>query len=99
MNTSKLLCCSTSMPPRNLSWKFVVGPLFTTLLVSDVVLIEGMKVHSLEPDDGSGWVKVADMTGDSGLVPATYLNILHAEPSGESTQSSTARRGNDIKAC
>lgn len=52
-----------------------------------------MKVHILEPDDGSGWVKVADMTGDSGLVPATYLKTIDPEPSEGSTRSGARRRG------
>jgi len=34
---------------------------------------EGTSVHVLEPDDGSGWVKVADPDGRDGLVPASYL--------------------------
>ena len=89
------------MPPQNLSWKFVVGPLPTLHEMANLIrlmLIEGMKVHILEPDDGSGWVKVADMTGDSGLVPATYLKSLDTEPSGGSTQGGTPKRGNGTKA-
>lgn len=35
--------------------------------------VDGMKVRILEPDDGSGWVKVADQDGNSGLVPASYI--------------------------
>ncbi|GLB45480.1 putative fes/CIP4, and EFC/F-BAR homology domain containing protein [Lyophyllum shimeji] len=30
-------------------------------------------VHVMEPDDGSGWVKVVDKRGRNGLVPASYL--------------------------
>ena len=29
----------------------------------------------IEEDDGSGWVKVADETGSSGLVPASYIEL------------------------
>lgn len=32
-----------------------------------------MNVRILEPDDGSGWAKVADQDGNSGLVPASYI--------------------------
>ncbi|KAJ3507047.1 hypothetical protein NLJ89_g6523 [Agrocybe chaxingu] len=40
---------------------------------------DGAYVHVLEPDDGSGWVKVVDKDGNSGLVPASYLEILNGE--------------------
>ena len=29
----------------------------------------------LEADDGSGWVKVINESGESGLVPASYLEM------------------------
>jgi formin-binding protein 1 len=36
--------------------------------------LEGTRVRILEPDDGSGWIKIVnDETGKSGLVPATYV--------------------------
>ena len=42
--------------------------------------LEGTTVRILEPDDGSGWVKIAnDETGNSGLVPATYVKGDSAE--------------------
>jgi hypothetical protein len=41
--------------------------------ISDGPRPEGTSVHVLEPDDGSGWVKVADPDGRDGLVPASYL--------------------------
>lgn len=50
-----------------MSFDYVVG----TYLI--VFFIEGTSVHVLEPDDGSGWVKVADGQGGDGLVPASYL--------------------------
>jgi len=34
---------------------------------------EGATVHVMEPDDGSGWVKVIDARGRAGLVPSSYL--------------------------
>ncbi|KAF9046761.1 hypothetical protein BJ165DRAFT_1345726, partial [Panaeolus papilionaceus] len=40
---------------------------------------EGGLVRVLEDDDGSGWVKVIDGEGDSGLVPASYIAILDEE--------------------
>ena len=36
---------------------------------------EGVTVRVLEPDDGSGWVKVIDVHGKDGLVPASYLKL------------------------
>ena len=44
-------------------------------------LAEGTLVSVVEPDDGSGWVKVADGSGKSGLVPASYIEA--AEEEGE----------------
>jgi hypothetical protein len=42
--------------------------------------LEGTRVCVLEPDDGSGWAKIVnDETGDSGLVPATYIKGDNAE--------------------
>jgi hypothetical protein len=35
--------------------------------------VEGATVHVVEPDDGSGWVKVSNDRGRQGLVPASYL--------------------------
>jgi len=36
---------------------------------------EGTVVRVLEADDGSGWVKVINESGESGLVPASYLEM------------------------
>ncbi|KAF4590654.1 hypothetical protein EYR40_009250 [Pleurotus pulmonarius] len=41
---------------------------------------DGLLVHVLEPDDGSGWVKVANANGQSGLVPASYIEAIDDEP-------------------
>ncbi|KAF9221480.1 hypothetical protein BS17DRAFT_881644 [Gyrodon lividus] len=53
----------------------------------ELSISEGMLVHVLEEDDGSGWVKVTDNYGGKGLVPASYLEPLDVkspEPSGSS---------------
>ena len=42
-------------------------------------LTEGTLVSVVEPDDGSGWVKVADESGKSGLVPASYIEAAEEE--------------------
>jgi len=38
---------------------------------------EGTQVQVLEDDDGTGWVKVADEHGNRGLLPASYIEIVH----------------------
>ncbi len=45
----------------------------------------------MEPDDGSGWVKVADTRGNDGLVPASYLE--YDEANVTPTASSFASQG------
>jgi formin-binding protein 1 len=54
-----------------------------------------MKVRILEPDDGSGWVKVADQDGNSGLVPASYIQTAHWQPEDgrADTDSGDSERG------
>ena len=49
---------------------------------------DGMNVRILETDDGSGWVKVADQDGNSGLVPASYIQ---AEQGGSADTNSRER--------
>ena len=51
-------------------------------------ILEGSSVRVLEPDDGSGWVKVSDYQGHDGLVPASYLEYedagaKHGQGSGQ----------------
>ena len=53
--------------------------------------VDGMKVRILEPDDGSGWVKVADQDGNSGLVPASYIQT--AQGGSADTDSGDSERG------
>ncbi|KAI0373757.1 hypothetical protein BV20DRAFT_962334 [Pilatotrama ljubarskyi] len=47
-------------------------------------------VHVLEEDDGSGWVKVADDSGAKGLVPASYIEFLSANPAPNIDASSSS---------
>jgi hypothetical protein len=55
---------------------------------------EGTRVRILELDDGSGWVKICnDETGDSGLVPATYVKGESADDDdAPSTKSGSLMR-------
>lgn len=51
----------------------------------------------LESDDGSGWVKVADPNGRSGLIPASYLDTESSRSPGTSklqNQERTGKHGN-----
>ncbi|KDQ62593.1 hypothetical protein JAAARDRAFT_30501 [Jaapia argillacea MUCL 33604] len=43
---------------------------------------EGMSVHVLEEDDGSGWIKVSNPNGGKGLVPASYIQYTEAQQAG-----------------
>jgi formin-binding protein 1 len=39
-------------------------------------------VRLLEPDDGSGWVKIVNELGQDGLVPASYIELATSNPVG-----------------
>ncbi|KAI3616200.1 hypothetical protein WG66_014005 [Moniliophthora roreri] len=57
---------------------------------------DGASVSVLEPDDGSGWVKVADGRGAKGLVPASYLELeeeTESSPTVSAAQLGTGRYG------
>ncbi|KAJ4370116.1 Protein BZZ1 [Didymella sp. IMI 355093] len=55
----------------------------------EISVADGRDVTILEPDDGSGWMKVR-AGGKEGLVPASYVEILAATPpTTASTFSST----------
>ncbi|KIK97074.1 hypothetical protein PAXRUDRAFT_256847 [Paxillus rubicundulus Ve08.2h10] len=59
---------------------------------------EGMVVHVLEEDDGSGWVKVTDGHGGTGLVPASYLEMLDLEmPEGPGSSESSQGVGQFVR--
>lgn len=53
---------------------------FTATSEFELSVSEDATVHIVEPDDGSGWVKVVDDRGRSGLVPASYLESNAAFP-------------------
>jgi formin-binding protein 1 len=52
-----------------------------------------MQVRILEPDDGSGWVKVADQDGNSGLVPASYIQTQTAGSADTAERLGSGERG------
>ncbi|KAF9267293.1 hypothetical protein L218DRAFT_1060412 [Marasmius fiardii PR-910] len=49
----------------------------------ELSVTDGSVIHVLEPDDNSGWVKVADDNGGNGLVPASYLEYETSEAASE----------------
>ncbi|KAJ7928075.1 hypothetical protein B0H13DRAFT_2248511 [Mycena leptocephala] len=53
---------------------------FTPTSEFELQVAEGTSVQVIEPDDGSGWVKVSDGL-HSGLVPASYVEYEDAAPS------------------
>ncbi|KAJ7796189.1 hypothetical protein B0H14DRAFT_2916290 [Mycena olivaceomarginata] len=54
---------------------------FTPTSEFELQVAEGTVVQVIEPDDGSGWVKVSDGE-NAGLVPASYVEYEDAAPSG-----------------
>ncbi|KAJ7367108.1 hypothetical protein DFH08DRAFT_836568 [Mycena albidolilacea] len=54
---------------------------FTPTSEFELQVAEGAVVQVIEPDDGSGWVKVSDGE-NAGLVPASYVEYEDAAPSG-----------------
>jgi len=64
-----------------------------TLPTGNSWLAEGMTVRILEPDDGSGWVKVIDPCEKSGLVPTSYIGTGDKSLEDISTIQGSSRRG------
>jgi len=60
---------------------------FTPTSEFELQVAEGTSVQVLEPDDGSGWVKVSD-GHNAGLVPASYVEYEEQAPSGASEEGS-----------
>ena len=56
----------------------------------NTAMLDGMNVRILEPDDGSGWVKVADQDGNSGLIPSSYIQT---QARGGSADTKSGERG------
>ncbi|KAK4985220.1 Protein BZZ1 [Elasticomyces elasticus] len=42
----------------------------------EISVDEGREVVVLEPDDGSGWLKIRSPTGAEGLVPTSYVDLV-----------------------
>ncbi len=53
---------------------------FTPTSPFELAITEGEIVKVVDPDDGSGWVKVADEEGGKGLVPASYIEVEKKSP-------------------
>lgn len=54
---------------------------------------EDESVDILEADDGSGWVKVVDHQGNSGLVPASYVEIVGGGEEQTTDHDARSKRG------
>ncbi|KAJ7505127.1 hypothetical protein B0H11DRAFT_1976959 [Mycena galericulata] len=63
---------------------------FTPTSEFELQVAEGTSVRVLEPDDGSGWVKVSDGQ-NSGLVPASYVEYEDAAPSGGASEEGSGQ--------
>ncbi|KAK7469363.1 Protein BZZ1 [Stygiomarasmius scandens] len=64
---------------------------FTSTSEFELSVSEGDSVNVLEPDDGSGWVKVTNTRGAGGLVPASYLGFDGAEASTPANQQGSGQ--------
>ncbi|KAF7299602.1 hypothetical protein HMN09_00965600 [Mycena chlorophos] len=60
---------------------------FTPTSEFELAVAEGATVQVIEPDDGSGWVKVSDGE-NTGLVPASYVETT-TEPAATAVQSAS----------
>ncbi|KAJ7677465.1 hypothetical protein B0H17DRAFT_1079241 [Mycena rosella] len=56
----------------------------------ELQVAEGTSVQVLEPDDGSGWVKVSDGQ-NAGLVPASYVEYEYAAPEGGASEEGSGQ--------
>ncbi|KAL4250780.1 hypothetical protein ABKN59_006093 [Abortiporus biennis] len=57
----------------------------------EINISEGDTVQILEPDDGSGWIKISNPSGGKGLVPASYIEHDHnTEAKSSSTEKARA---------
>ncbi|KAL4806226.1 hypothetical protein BDV18DRAFT_139023 [Aspergillus unguis] len=50
----------------------------------EVTVQDGEEITILEPDDGSGWMRVRSESAAEGLVPASYVEALAAAPASSS---------------
>ncbi|KAJ7134798.1 hypothetical protein C8R44DRAFT_771495 [Mycena epipterygia] len=63
---------------------------FTPTSEFELQVAEGTSVQVLEPDDGSGWVKVSDGQ-NAGLVPASYVEYDDTAPSGSGSEEGSGQ--------
>ncbi|KIY68332.1 hypothetical protein CYLTODRAFT_421746 [Cylindrobasidium torrendii FP15055 ss-10] len=66
---------------------------FTASSEFELSINDGAVVSVLEPDDGSGWVKVRNAQGRDGLVPASYLVYGEPDRAATPTAKSFASQG------
>lgn len=67
--------------------------------MNDTIATENESVQVIEDDDGSGWVKVMNELGKTGLVPATYLDQSDSAFASQRTgPTSQGRSGERVRA-
>ncbi|TFK23395.1 hypothetical protein FA15DRAFT_670509 [Coprinopsis marcescibilis] len=64
----------------------------------ELAIHEGEILHMVEPDDGSGWVKVSNSKGRSGLVPATYIEEAESNSVSPGPSISSFGSGQRVRA-
>ncbi|CAE6488542.1 unnamed protein product [Rhizoctonia solani] len=67
---------ASAPPASNSATKAKVLYSYAATSEFEVSITEGTTIQVVEPDDGSGWVKVTNEQGVEGLVPATYVEIV-----------------------
>ncbi|KAF8192143.1 hypothetical protein BJ912DRAFT_963009 [Pholiota molesta] len=65
---------------------------FTVTSEFELGVQEGEIVHIVESDDGSGWAKVENLEGNSGLVPASYLKVRDVQVGEDSEGVDTSKK-------
>ncbi|KAL2802713.1 hypothetical protein BJX63DRAFT_99833 [Aspergillus granulosus] len=58
----------------------------------EITVVDGEDVIVVEPDDGSGWMRVRSESSGEGLVPASYVEVLPT-PVATSASPATGRPG------
>ncbi|EAA61844.1 hypothetical protein AN7658.2 [Aspergillus nidulans FGSC A4] len=78
---------SAEAPTSNSSQKEPRGKMlypYQATGADEVTVQEGEEIFVLEPDDGSGWMRVRSESSAEGLVPASYVEVLAAPASSSS---------------
>jgi len=80
----------TAEAPLSMSARVVFA--FTPTSPFELGVSEGDLVQVIEGDDGSGWIKVGNNRGASGLVPATYIEMTDGDSPTTSDAPATSKK-------